>query len=114
MKFGLPEASLAMLAAGIAVSVLAMLDRTGLSDGPVPGVLMVPGYIMVAAGIVMFELCSRRNRSAVRDYDLDRAISEELSRFPDDGYVIDLTDEDAADNDAADNGIVIEDMTEGR
>ncbi|KUE73223.1 hypothetical protein AUQ37_02950 [Candidatus Methanomethylophilus sp. 1R26] len=109
MKFGLPEASLVLLAAGIVVSVLAMFDSTGLSDGPVPGALMVPGYIMIIAGIAAFEVCSRRNRSAIADYENDRAISAELSRFPDDGFLIDLTGEYKADNGAA-----IEDLTEGR
>lgn len=94
MKFGLPEASITLLAVGIVVTVFATLEYTGVWSNPVPGVLIYLGYAMIIAGIVIFEIAVRQGKRSIEDYEKDVRFCALLSAVPDDGdYVVDLTGE---------------------
>ena len=83
-----------LLLSGMVLSVVGMLDYTGIMDTPLPGQAVFAGYVLVFFGIILFYKDRKDNEAAIDDYDYDCFLEENLSSVLDDGYVIDLAADD--------------------
>lgn len=83
-----------LLLSGMVLSVVGMLDYTGIMDTPLPGQVVFAGYVLVFFGIILFYKDRKDNEAAIDDYDYDCFLEENLSSVLDDGYVIDLAADD--------------------
>ncbi len=96
MKSEQTDCCIILLLAGLIVSAVGTLEYTGFTHTFIPDWTVFAGYVLVAAGIVLFYKDRRDNAAVLEDYDCDLALTEVLSSFPDDGYVIDLRAEGGA------------------
>ena len=60
-----------LLLSGMVLSVVGMLDYTGIMDTPLPGQAVFAGYVLVFFGIILFYKDRKDNEAAFDDYDYD-------------------------------------------
>lgn len=80
-----------LLVLGIAVSVVGILDYTGVADTFLPEQTVFAGYAIIIVGIILFYKDRRDNAPAIEDYEYDAFLAEMMASVPDDGYTLDLT-----------------------